>query len=180
VIVAGAPVGYIRGMETLDRFMESARRHARQDEEDLRESAALPTDAAEWPIVRSRLTRLADRLRASFAEFVEIDQLFQARMPFWEESPAHDAHVELAKRHASNARWAWELANGVLPDARPDPAVLADLARLKFETDELAGILTGEMQMRQGDPGTPWEEVAKKLGLSLPDSPLICASAQAR
>jgi hypothetical protein len=151
-------------METLDRFMESARRHARQDEEDLRESAALPTDAAEWPIVRSRLTRLADRLRASFAEFVEIDRLFQAQTPFWEQSPAHDAHLALAKQHATNVQWAWELARGVVPEARPDPAVLADLDRLRFESDELAGVLQGESEMRRGE-GKPWEEVRKLLGV---------------
>lgn len=152
-------------METLDRFMESARRHARQDAEDVRESAVTATDPSDWPIVRTRLTRLADRLRSSFAEFVEIDRLFQSQTPFWEQSAAHDAHLALAKQHATNVQWAWDLARGVVPEARPDPAVLADLDKLKFETDELAGVLEGESQLRRGEPTVTWEELRKKLGL---------------
>lgn len=160
-----AGMGYIRRMETLDRFMESARRHVRHDEEDLRESADSVAGSEDWPVVRARLTRLADRLRSSFAEFVEIDRLFQSQVSFWAEAPAHDAHLTLAQRHASNARWAWELAQGVRPEARPDPAVLADLDQLKFETDELASVLQGEAELRRGEPTLTWEELRKQLGV---------------
>jgi hypothetical protein len=125
-------------MEVLDLLLESARRHVRHDEEDVREWARAIPPADDGVLLRARITATADRLRATFAELVETERHHQAvaRRGGWSEQTLRQIQ-DTARRQATNASELLDLIARLPEPARPAAEVQADLEMLRFEADEL-------------------------------------------
>ena len=140
-------------METLDVLLESARRHVRHDEEDVREWSRA-TSLSDSAILRARITAVADRMRATFAELAEVELLCQGRAAQgqFDESILRQIQA-VASQQAGNADAMLAYAGSLSNDAKPGPVVLADLEMVRFEANELADVLDGEIQYWRGDKG---------------------------
>jgi hypothetical protein len=152
-------------MEVLDLLLDSARRHVRHDEEDVREWSRVTPPQDDGVLLRARITAVAERMRATFSELAEVEQMYQR--------VAHggslDATIErqirdVARRQAANARSLIDLIGQLPPGVRPEPAVLADLRMLEFEANELPILMDGENDLRLGK-WQSWEDVRKQLGI---------------
>lgn len=152
-------------MEVLDLLLDSARRHVRHDEEDVREWARVGAPAADGALLRGRITAVADRMRATFGELVETETHHQAvaRGGAWSEKTLRQIQ-DTARRQAANVGALLDLIGRLPEPARPSAQVRADLEMLRFEADELAGIMDGEIQYWRGDKGISWEELRARLG----------------
>jgi len=153
-------------MEVLDLLLDSARRHVRHDEEDVREWARATPPADDGAILRGRITAVADRMRATFGELVETEKHHQAvaRGGKWSEKTLRQIQ-DAARRHAANAGDLLDLITRLPEPARPSSQVRADLEMLRFEADELAGVIDGEIQYWRGDKGITLEELRSRSGV---------------
>jgi hypothetical protein len=152
-------------MEVLDLLLDSARRHVRHDEEDVREWARAAPAADDGAVLRGRITAVADRMRATFAELVETEKHHQevARRGKWSEKTLRQIQ-DTARRHAANAAELLDLIARLPEPARPAAEVQADLKMLRFEAEELAGVIDGEVQFWRGDKGISLEELRSQMG----------------
>ena len=153
-------------MEVLDLLLESARRHVRHDEEDVREWARTTPPADDGVLLRARIAAVADRMRATFAELVETEKHHQevARRGAWNEKTLRQIQ-ETARRQAANVGELLDLIARLPEPARPSAEVQADLKMLRFEADELAEVMDGEIQYWRGDKGISWEDLRSQMGL---------------
>ena len=152
-------------MEVLDLLLDSARRHVRHDEEDVREWARATPPADDGALLRARITAVADRMRATFAELVETEKHHQAvaRRGAWSETTLRQIQ-DTARRQAANVGELLDLIARLPEPARPSAQVRADLELLRFEADELAGVIDGEVAYWRGDKGITLEELRTRLG----------------
>jgi hypothetical protein len=152
-------------MEVLDLLLDSARRHVRHDEEDVREWARVAPPADDGVFLRARITAVGDRLRTTFAELVETEKHHQAvaRQGAWSEKTLRQIQ-DTARRQATNAAELLALIARLAEPARPSAQVRADLEMLRFEANELAAVMDGEIQYWRGDKGISWEELRAKMG----------------
>ncbi|MBO0701231.1 MAG: hypothetical protein J2P46_22730, partial [Zavarzinella sp.] len=121
---------------------------------------------------RARITAVADRLRATFAELVETEKHHQevARRGAWSEKTLRQIQ-DTARRQATNAAELLGLVARLPEPARPSAEVRADLEMLRFEADELAEVMDGEIQYWRGDKLTPWSTVlAEMYGQAEPEA----------
>jgi hypothetical protein len=152
-------------MEVLDLLLDSARRHVRHDEEDVREWARAVPPADDGVLLRARIVAVAARLRATFAELAEVERLFQRAAQAGHLDPTVERHIkDGARRQAANAGALLELVQRLPDAARPEPGVIGDLRMLEFEARELLDVMEGEADLRQGMV-RPWEDVRTELGL---------------
>jgi septal ring factor EnvC (AmiA/AmiB activator) len=152
-------------MEVLDLLLDSARRHVRHDEEDVREWARAAPPADDRALLRARITAVADRMRATFTELVETEKHHQevARRGAWSEKTLRQIQ-DTARKQAANVAELLDLIARLPEPARPSAQVRADLEMLRFEADELAGVIDGEIQYWRGDKGITLEELRAQLG----------------
>lgn len=152
-------------MEVLDLLLDSARRHVRHDEEDVREWARAAPVADDGAVLRGRITAVADRMRATFGELVETEKHHQevARLRGWSEKTLRQIQ-DAAHRHAANAGELLDLIARLPEPARPSSQVRADLEILRFEADELDGVIDGEVQYWRGDKGITVQELRSQPG----------------
>ena len=117
-------------------------------------------------MLRGRITAVADRMRATFAELVETEKHHQAvaRRGAWSEKTLRQIQ-DTARRQAANVGELLDLIARLPEPARPSAQVRADLEMLRFEADELAEVIDGEVQYWRGDKGIPWEELRAQMGL---------------
>jgi hypothetical protein len=153
-------------MQVLDLLVDSACRHIRHDEEDVREWARATLPADDGVLLRARLTAMADRMRETFAELVETERHHQvvARRGTWSEETLRQIQ-EAARRHAANVGGLLDLIARLPEPARPSTEVKADLEMLRFEADELAEVIDGEVAYWRGDKGISWEELRARMGI---------------
>jgi hypothetical protein len=152
-------------MEVLDLLLDSARRHVRHDEEDVREWARATPPADDGALLRGRITAVADRMRATFGDLQEAERLYQRSAYGGSPDPTTERHIrDVARRQAANAGALLRLIGGLPEQARPGPGVLRDLELLEFEANELPHLMDSENEARLGKVAS-WEEVRKQLGL---------------
>ena len=152
-------------MEVLDLLLDSARRHVRHDEEDVREWARATPPADDGVLLRARITAVAGRMRATFGELTEVEKLFQRAAHGGKPDPTLERQIkDAARRHAASAGALLELIFRLPDPARPGASVVADLRMLEFEATELLDVMEGEADLRQGKVRS-WDEVRKELGL---------------
>src|SRR5262245_43138623 len=102
-------------MEVLDLLLDSARRHVRHDEEDVREWARATPPADDGALLRCRITSVADRMRATFAELLVAETVYQRTARDGALDPTTERHIrDAARRQAANAEALLELI-GRLP-----------------------------------------------------------------
>ncbi|HEX3148881.1 MAG TPA: hypothetical protein VHR66_12440 [Gemmataceae bacterium] len=154
-------------MEVLDLLLDSARRHVRHDEEDVREWARATPPANDSVLLRARITAVADRMRATFAELIETEKHHQAvaRQGTWNEATLRQIQ-QTAQQQAESVGELIELIARPPTAARPSAQVQADLEMLQFDANELAGIVDGEVQFWRRDKGISSEELRAKLVVS--------------
>ncbi len=125
--------------------------------------ASLPQD--DGVPLRARIAAVAERMRATFAELAEVEQMYQ-RAAY---TGAADDSIELlikdvASKHAANASSLLAMIHRIPENVRPNPDVISDLKMLEFEANELPLVMEGETDVRAGK-WQSWEEVRKQLGL---------------
>ena len=152
-------------MEVLDLLLDSARRHVRHDEEDVREWARATPSLDNSALLRARITAVADRMRATFADLAETEQIYQRIAHGGAPDPTTERHIiDVAHRQTANAGALLELIGRLPAPARPGPGVIADLEMLVFEANELPHVMEGESDLRNCKI-RPWVEVRQELGL---------------
>jgi hypothetical protein len=135
-------------MEVLDLLLDSARRHVRHDEEDVREWARAAPVANDGAVLRGRMTAVADRMRATFAELVEVERMFQRAAHV---GPTLERQLRDAiRRQMANAGVLLEVIVRFPATSRPSASVVADLRTLEFEAAELLDVMEGEADLREG------------------------------
>jgi hypothetical protein len=152
---------------TLDLSLASTRRHFQASTEDVKDwTRAAGTDAA----AKARaLGRVVGQVIAGYAELEEIDRLFRQAAGNTRPNPDAVARARaLADQFAAYVTLADETLGSVtaLPAGDQPPADrLAELRRLRDSADEMASVYRGEAEYFGGEPGVPWEEFRKTLGV---------------
>jgi hypothetical protein len=150
-------------MKTLERFIETTRRHVRANAEDVRAwvvSPAVPADGEYADQLIGRVVSVLAGLRAA-------DRLYQSVL---REQPG-EAAVLADQTSAAFGAYAALTAEVLrvmdqLPAAaRPSAERLAELQACRDEAIEMEGVMHGEAEFARGEPGTSWEELQRQLGM---------------
>ena len=147
-------------MKTLERFIETTRRHVRAPRTSGLVNPAAPDDSVYATQLVNRVVSVLDILRAG-------DRVYQSVL---REQPSKAAVLADQMSEAFGAYAALivevlHIIDQLPPSNRPAADRLAELQTCRSEAVEMQSVMLGEADFARGDRGTPWEVVRQRLGI---------------